>query len=223
MPTLSLSDLAARASALLRRWRADAAGFAAVEFALIVPIMGVMFIGAVELSQAIIVDRRVTQVASSTADLVARWSATSGASSVNGITQNEVADIMKVGGYIMAPYSQNPLKIVLSSVMSSSTSATNTKQWWSCTFDGTGSALSCACSNITSTLPTGLVGTLDTVVLSRVTYAYKPLVFDYFLKKNLTGSSGTYTLSENIYQKPRYGNVNFVPSSNVPCPTPTFP
>ena len=45
---------------------------AAVEFAFIVPIMGVMFIGAVELSQAIIVDRRVTQIASSTADLVAR-------------------------------------------------------------------------------------------------------------------------------------------------------
>ena len=42
-----------------------------VEFAFIVPIMAVMFIGAVELSQAIIVDRRVTQIASSTADLVA--------------------------------------------------------------------------------------------------------------------------------------------------------
>ena len=39
---------------------------AALEFAFIVPIMGVMFIGAVELSQAIIVDRRVTQIASST-------------------------------------------------------------------------------------------------------------------------------------------------------------
>ena len=42
---------------------------------MIVPIMGVMFIGAVELSQAITVDRRVTQVASSTADLVARFAA----------------------------------------------------------------------------------------------------------------------------------------------------
>ena len=69
---LSLSDLGARAGALLGRWRADASGMAAVEFAFIVPIMGVMFIGAVELSQAIIVDRRVTQIASSTADLVAR-------------------------------------------------------------------------------------------------------------------------------------------------------
>ena len=39
---------------------------------MIVPIMSAMFIGAVEVSQAITVDRRVTQVASSTADLVAR-------------------------------------------------------------------------------------------------------------------------------------------------------
>ena len=66
MPTSFLSVLGARAGALLGRWRADASGMAALEFAFIVPIMGVMFIGAVELSQAIIVDRRVTQIASST-------------------------------------------------------------------------------------------------------------------------------------------------------------
>jgi len=64
MPVLALSNLGARAGALLRRWKADDAGLAALEFAFIAPMMGVMFIGAVELSQAIIVDRRVTQIAS---------------------------------------------------------------------------------------------------------------------------------------------------------------
>ena len=77
---------------------------AAIEFAMIVPIMAVMFIGAVELSQAITVDRRVTQIASSTADLVAQRRDT--------ISQTEITDIMRVGSYIMAPYSQNPLQIV---------------------------------------------------------------------------------------------------------------
>ena len=52
MPTFSLIVVAARANALLRRWARDGRGMAAVEFAFIAPIMGVMFIGAVELSQA---------------------------------------------------------------------------------------------------------------------------------------------------------------------------
>ena len=101
MPTLSLSDLGARAGALLAplesrwhgAWRPWSSRF-------IAPIMGVMFIGAVELSQAIIVDRRVTQIASSTADLVARAETT--------IAQSDITDIMKAGSFIMAPYTPEP-------------------------------------------------------------------------------------------------------------------
>ena len=77
------------------------AGMAAIEFALIVPIMGVMFIGAVELSQAITVDRRVTQIASSTADLVAR-------AETSRSRRPTIADIMRAGSYIMAPYTPEP-------------------------------------------------------------------------------------------------------------------
>lgn len=68
----SLSRLATRIGAAGKKCRRDRRGVAAIEFALIVPIMSAMFIGAVELSQVITVDRRVTQVASATADLVAR-------------------------------------------------------------------------------------------------------------------------------------------------------
>ena len=190
---------------------------------MIVPIMAIMFIGAVELSPAITVDRRVTQVASSTADLVARWSSPSGAGSTNGIPQSEITDIMRVGGYIVAPYDQNPLKIIIRSVMSSPTDANNTKQWWSCTFNGVGSTLSCTCTNTAYALPPNLVTTLDNVVISETTYSYKPLVFDYFMKRmGASGSSGTYTLAETIYLKPRNGQVNFQQSNNTPCPTPTF-
>jgi Flp pilus assembly protein TadG len=82
----------------------EAAG-AAIELAMIVPMMAVMFFGAVELSQAIIVDRCVMQIASTTADLVARAD--------TQIAQSDITDIMKAGSYIMAPYSHNPLQIVI--------------------------------------------------------------------------------------------------------------
>jgi Flp pilus assembly protein TadG len=217
MPALPLSDLGARVGALLRRWKADAAGIAAVEFALIVPMMGVMFIGTVELSQAIMVDRRVTQIAASTADLVARVQ-----QPPDTLYQADVADIMRAGSFIMAPYSQNPLQIVIREIQTSPTSATAAKQSWSCTYNGTGSTLTCACSNITATVPANLMGVQDSVVVSQVTYAYKPLVFDYFFKKNF-GGSGTYTLSETIYQKPRGQWPMFQQANGTQCPTPTFP
>src|SRR5258708_2268611 len=105
MHLMSISDLPTRARALVARWRGDKQGVAAVEFAFIVPIMFVLFVGAVELSQAITVDRRVTQVAGSTADLVARKETT--------ISNSEITDILRIGGFIMAPYDRTPLQVVV--------------------------------------------------------------------------------------------------------------
>jgi Flp pilus assembly protein TadG len=101
---------------LFASWRTDRRGVAAVEFALVAPLMAAMFVGAVEMSQAITVNRRVTQVAGSAADLVARASKT--------ISQSEVGDIMRVGSYIMKPYSATPIRITLRNVTSSPSSAT---------------------------------------------------------------------------------------------------
>jgi Flp pilus assembly protein TadG len=215
MPALPLSDPGVRASALLRCWKADAAGMAAVEFAMIAPIMAVMFIGAVELSQAIIVDRRVTQIASSTADLVAR--------AETQIAQSDITDIMKAGSFIMAPYSQNPLQIVIRELQSSPTSATTVKQSWSCNYDGTGATLTCTCSNVTATAPANLLTTNDAVIVSQVNYLYKPLVFDYFMKKNYASIGGAYPLGETIYQKPRGQWPMFQQANGTVCPAPTFP
>jgi Flp pilus assembly protein TadG len=220
MSTIAASKLRARFRRLTRRWSDD--GVAAVEFALIVPIMAVMFIGAVELSQAITADRRVTQIANSTADLVARFSPVTGAP--NGISQTEIADIMRIGSYIMAPYDANPLKIVLRSVTSSPTSATNTKQAWICTYTGAGNSLSCACTNTVYAIPANLVSTLDSVVMAEVTYNYKPLVFDYFMKSMGTGGgpAGTHLMKETAFLKPRSATVNLLQTNNTPCASPTF-
>jgi Flp pilus assembly protein TadG len=216
MSAVAAKYLPARVRDLLGRWKADTKGMAAIEFALIVPVMGVMFIGAVELSQVITVNRRVDQVSSATADLVAR--------SDTQISQSDITDIMKAGSYLLLPYNQNPLTIVVRNISTSPTSATSAKQSWSCTFSGTGSALSCACSNSNFTLPTGLASTNDSVVIAQASYNYKPLVFDYFMKKGGGASgSGTYTLSETTYLKPRGQAAMLLQANNTPCPSPTFP
>lgn len=60
----------------------------------------------------------------------------------------------------------------------------------------------------------------DAVILSQVTYAYKPLVFDDFMKRNYASSGGTYTLGENIYQKPPASGAavqrHGLPAAHVP-------
>jgi Flp pilus assembly protein TadG len=216
-----ISKLAIRARGRLRRWQRSTEGVAAVEFALIVPFMSIMFIGAVELSQVITVDRRVTQVAASTADLVARADAQ--------IAQTEIGDIMKVGGFIMEPFSKSPLQIVLRNVTSSPTSATTTKQSWTCTYKGTGGTggiptQSCTCTNTVQAIPPNLVTTNDSVVVAEVTYGYKPLIFDHFMKLSWGSSgTGTYTLADTIYLKPRGQAAMLLQSNNTPCPSPTFP
>ena len=50
----------------------DRSGLAAVEFAMIFPIMVVMYFGVVEFSSAIAVDRKATQVARTLADLTSQ-------------------------------------------------------------------------------------------------------------------------------------------------------
>jgi Flp pilus assembly protein TadG len=211
----SLSGLASRLRAAIDKCRRERRGVAAIEFAMIVPIMSVMFIGAVELSQAITVDRRVTQVASSTADLVAR--------AEKQISQTEIADIMKVGGYIMEPYSQGPLEITLRSVTSSPASATTTKQSWSCTYKGLDKTQSCECSNTIKSIPPNLVTSNDSVVVAEVTYGYKPLIFDYFMKRAATSTgTGVYAMNETIYLKPRSLAAMLMQANNTPCPMPTF-
>jgi Flp pilus assembly protein TadG len=216
MPSAAIRGLAGRLHKAVRRYARNQEGVAAIEFAMIAPIMAVMFVGAVELSQAITVDRRVTQVASSTADLVAR--------AEKQIAPSEISDIMRVGGYILEPYSQSPLQIIIRNVTSSPTNASVAKQSWSCTYQGTGQTQTCACSNTNYTLPANLVSTNDSVVISEVTYSYKPLIFDFFMKKSFGGGSGsgTYTLSEKIYLKPRSQTAMLLQADNTPCPSPTF-
>jgi Flp pilus assembly protein TadG len=208
-------DFRARAAMLLRRWKRDVSGMAAVEFAMIVPMMAVMFIGAVELSQAIIVDRRVTAIASSTADLVAR--------AESAISQSDITDIMRAGSFIMAPYTQNQLQITIRELQSSPTSATIVKESWSCTYNGTGQTMVCSCTNAAKMVPANLVGTNDAVILSEVTYGYQPLVFDYFMKKNWGSTGSSYNLLEAIYQKPRGQWPVLKQSDGTSCPAPTFP
>src|ERR1700694_1503943 len=97
MKTISKIRLRARLS--LRNLASDCRGVAATEFAVIVPIMLVMFFGTVEFSSGVAVDRKVTLMARTLSDL------TSQSPTADDPT---LTNFFAASPAIMTPYSKTP-------------------------------------------------------------------------------------------------------------------
>ena len=91
----------------LTRFRRDQRGVAAVEFALIAPVLIAMYFGLAEYCQAMMADRKATHVASSIGDLVAQS---------DQVTAADLADIFAIGKPLIAPFPTTDLKIRVASV-----------------------------------------------------------------------------------------------------------
>lgn len=181
---MKVAKLSAGLSGALQRFLRCKKGVAAVEFAMVVPIMFLLFVGSVEFSQAITVDRRVTQVASSTADLVARE---------RSITTSDVNGIMDIVNHLMSPYDPTKLKLTLLNVYSSMTSASDTKVCWAYNHNGGVNTYS---QDQTYSLPAGILEAGNSVIITEVRYNYEPLIFRYFI-------TSTFPLEEKFFLKPR--------------------
>lgn len=188
MRTLSLKAPMIKCQAALARWRTDRRGVAAIEFAMIVPIMFMLFVGSIEFSQAITVDRRVTQIASSAADLVARE---------KSVTTAQITSIMNIVAVLMRPYATAPLKVTLVSVGAKSDNAAITKVCWSQNYQG---GVHTYAAQQAYTLPAGIVDKGGSVMVAEVQYDYSPLIFSYFITSAMA-------LKDTFYLKPRVSSM----------------
>lgn len=101
----------------IRQFRLAEAGTAAVEFALILPVMLFVYVGMVEASALISMDRKVQSVSGAVGDLVAR--------SQKQITASELLDYVRVAGGIMTPYDPAPLEQIVTQVQVLATGVTS--------------------------------------------------------------------------------------------------
>ena len=161
----------------------DRRGVSAIEFAFIAPVLIALYVGAVELGNALTINRRVFSVASTTADLAAQ---------VKSVSTGDLQDITSAASSILTPYSTAPLKIVVSSVVADNNNTT-TVDWSYATNGATPRA-----KNSGVTLPAGLTQANSSVIMAEVTYAFTPLL-------NLSGyfNPGPFTMGRTFYERPR--------------------
>ena len=81
----------------LKLLRDDNSGIAALEFAIIAPILILLFLGTLEVSLAVSVDRKVSRISSSIADLITRHK-------TGTILRSELDEFVKIADRIMFPY-----------------------------------------------------------------------------------------------------------------------
>jgi Flp pilus assembly pilin Flp len=103
------------------RFRAAEAGVAAVEFALVLPIMLWVYIGMVEASALISMDRKIQTISGAVGDLVARED--------GEITSAMLGDYVKVASGIMTPYPVAPLEQIVTQVKVSADGSTELVDW----------------------------------------------------------------------------------------------
>jgi len=140
----------------LWRFFADRTGVAAVEFALIFPLMITFYFGAMETSHMLTANRRVTSVAYTAADITAQ---------AISVSDSDVSDIFSASSAILRPFSMTPLSIRISSVVADSSGAN--KVAWS-----DGYQIAPRAVNSTMTLPAGLTSPGTSVIVAEVTYQY---------------------------------------------------
>jgi Flp pilus assembly protein TadG len=188
----------------LRKFRGDARGVSAVEFAFIAPIMIAMYFSMAELCQGMFAERRTSHVASAVGDLVTQSTS---------VTTTGVADIFSIGNSIMAPFATTTLKMCVSSITSNASTGKLGIDWVIKDSSG-GPAKKCT---DTSDFPTQTNGQAflnkgDSIVLSRSEYTYKSPVA-MLLPKPIT-------FKEAFYLRPRKSvNVTCSYPNGSACPT----
>ncbi len=96
---------------ILTAFRRAESGIAAVEFALVAPIMIMMFFATVEVCNALNAHQKVTSVASTAADLVAQ---------ATQVSQSDLGDVFAASASIMTPFPDNA-KIIVTSLAGTGT------------------------------------------------------------------------------------------------------
>lgn len=172
-----------RAAAAMRRFAGECRGVAAVEFAILLPMMLTLFLGSVEVSTGVAIQRKVSLAAHTVADLASQYTSITNA--------DMTGNILSAAPDIIWPYPSAKLQSVVSELAIDGQG--NATVVWSDTLNGTARTV-----GSTVTLPSGLAVPNTYLIMGETSYSYNP-TYGYVL-------TGTMTLSEQNFVRPRQSN-----------------
>ncbi|WP_062110901.1 TadE/TadG family type IV pilus assembly protein [Aureimonas sp. AU40] len=148
-------------TSLARRFGRDRRGIAAVEFALVVPVMLIVYIGASDATLAITANRKLQATANATADLIAQDTTT---------TKAAISAELDVARALMQPLDSSKVRIALSSILIDDKGKATVD--WSRAVNGATARV----KGSVFTLPASLAGQKSTaIVVAEASYLYTPL------------------------------------------------
>jgi Flp pilus assembly protein TadG len=163
---------------------------------MLLPLMVTLYLGGVEVSQAVAVDRKMTLVARTLADLTAQ---------ATNVNDSDMSNIKAAGTAVVAPFDDTKLGFTISSVVIDAQKVAKIK--WSDTRNGT------------VRKPGDVVTVNDTLkesttypiylIWAETKYGYTPTV-GYVI-------TGTMNLTDQIYMRPRQSDCVLRPNTQTAC------
>ena len=170
-------------------WR-DRSGIAVVEFAYLATFMVFLYLGSVQLSDAIFANRKVTTTVRAVTDLTTQYSM---------LTQDDLETILNASDKVLAPYSATRAQVRVSQIAIDA--AGDATISWS---GAKGPGIEPYDSGESVTIPEDFAIPNTYIILGEVKYEHRPIISGF--------SVGTVNLSDQIFMLPRVSSrVNLLP------------
>jgi Flp pilus assembly protein TadG len=178
----------------LRSWRgllSHTGGVAAIEFALVVPLVIIVYAGGFEIVQAATVNRKLTDTTVQLANVTTQYTS---------VALSDLNNISAASSQIMAPYPTSALTTVITEVQTDVSS--HGKVAWS-----QGYGAPCLPAGSAVTLPPGFASPSSFYVLVQTTYSYAPTIGSAFVH--------TIPMTDQIFMVPRQSTS--IPATGTSC------
>jgi Flp pilus assembly protein TadG len=190
-----LSQILKKPRAAAQRFRDETSGVAAIEFCFIAPLLITLWLGTMEISQGIEVNKKVGRSASVIGDLIAQKE------DYNVAT---IDDILRIGASVLLPYNRDaPIVTVTEISIDAGLAAT---VYWSRRGEENSFSRPFA-PNSNVIVPANLLIADTHLIKVETRLEYLPIT-SWSIRKNKTGGAGAYAsvdMGETYYLRPRNG------------------
>lgn len=198
-----------RAKASMRVFLLNSSGVAAVEFALLAPLLMLMTFGTFEVTRALMAHKRFQRATAMVGDLVAREKQIG---STPTEADEELSGMLVAAERAMDPFSSTPLQMAISQLRANSTDATKTTVEWAWSYHDMPIE---QCGDVKSMPAQNMISKGDAAIVVEARYTYEPL-----LANIVPGLTTTMTWSDTMTFAPRWGSVFYGQDTMNTCSGP---